>query len=130
MNTESDCDSSLKCCAGITGWAIGIVGTFLLVAALVAVMYFYTRPAPLAQNRIEERKKNLAELRASDKDSLETYGWVDQTKGIVRLPISAAIELTLKEYSDPVAGKTNLVARSAKASFVPPPPPAAPNPFE
>jgi hypothetical protein len=106
---------------------VAVLGTFLIVAGLVAVMYRYTRPAPLGQERAAERKKALTELKSADTEALEKYGWANQAKGIVRLPISNAMELIVKEYANPAVAKSNLVAAMEKATALPPPPP---NPFE
>ena len=37
--------------------------------------------------------QNMRELRASEDAILNSYGWVDRDKGIVRIPINRAIEL-------------------------------------
>ncbi len=108
----------------------GILGSFLIVAALVWALQHYTQPPPLGADRVAVRKKALADMRAAEASELETYGWVDQTKGVVRLPIAEAIKLTLREWQHPAAARSNLVARVEKATAVPPPPKAAPNPFE
>jgi len=120
------------CCpqSRITGVFFAILGTFLIVGALVWAMVHYTRPAPLGTERVAERKKALSELNAANVEALNTPGWVDQGKGIVRLPISNAMELVVKEYANPVAARSNLVAAADKANFKPPPPPPPPNPFE
>ena len=76
------------------------------------------------------RKKALAELRAAEASELSSYGWVDQGKGIVRLPITEAMKLTLREWQNPAAARSNLIARVEKATAVPPPAPAKPSPFE
>jgi len=109
---------------------VALVGTFLIVAALVWVMQHYTRPAPVNQARIAERKKFLAEIRAAEADALNRYGWVDPTKGLVRLPINRAMELLLEEWKNPAAAHSNMAARADKAYAPPPAAPAAPNPFE
>jgi len=36
---------------------------------------------------------NLRAMRASEDETLDTYSWVDQSKGVVRIPISRAIDL-------------------------------------
>jgi hypothetical protein len=105
----------------------GILGSFLIIAGLVWVMQRYTRPAPVDQARIDERKKARAETEQAAADALSTYGWVDEGKGIVRLKIDQAMELVLQEYKNPAAFRTNLMARVEKANAVPPPPA---NPFE
>ena len=104
----------------LTAYLIGILGSFLILAGLIWVMYHYTRPAPLTQARAEERRKNLADLQSANADALHNYAWQDQAKGIVRLPIARAVELTIQEYQNPVAARSNLAARAEKA-FPPPP---------
>src|SRR5438309_1154587 len=103
-------------------YALGVIGSFLIVILLVWEMYRYTRPLPITQNRAAERKKALIDMRNAETESLNTYGWVDQTKGIVRLPVARAIELVLQESQNPAAARSNLVARAEKAAAVPPPP--------
>jgi hypothetical protein len=109
---------------------LGILGAFLVVFGLVGVMKYYTRPAPLNQARIDERKKALAEIRAEEARGLSTYEVTDAGKGIVRLKIDRAMELTIDEYKNPAAARTNLIARAEKAAAVPPKPPEAPSKFE
>jgi hypothetical protein len=109
---------------------IALLGAFLIVAALVWAMHRYTQPPPLGEDRVAVRKKALAELRAAEADELGSYGWVDQTKGVVRLPVAEAMKMALREWQNPPAARSNLIARVEKATAVPPPPPAKPNPFE
>ena len=111
-------------------YLIGILGSFLIVAALVWAMQRYTQPPPLGEDRVALRKKALAELRAAEASELASYGWVDQAKGIVRLPIVEAMKLALREWQNPAATRSNLIARVEKATAVPPPAPAKPSPFE
>ena len=111
-------------------YVIAVLGALLIVAALVWAMQRYTQPPPLGEDRVAARKKALAELRAAEASELENYGWVDEAKGVVRLPIAVAMQLTLREWQDPAAARSNLIARVEKATAVPPPPPAKPNPFE
>jgi hypothetical protein len=111
-------------------WSIGIVGTFLIMGALVWALIVSTRPEPLAALRAAERVAFLAEVRAAEAQALNEYGWVDQAKGIVRLPIREVLPLVEREWRDPAAARSNLIARVLKATEVAPPPPAAPNPYE
>ena len=41
-------------------------------------------------------REDLANLRAREDQQLTSYGWVDKNAGIVRIPIDAAIQLTLQ----------------------------------
>jgi len=101
-------------------YAVGIIGSFLILAALVRVMHNYTHPAPVGQERAEFRKKNLAVYRSATAEALANYGWVDQGKGVVRLPIDQAIELTLQQWKNPAAARSNLISRAEKAYGAPP----------
>ena len=101
-------------------YLVAILGAFLFVAALVWVMQRYTKPAPVDQGRVQERKKYQAEIRAAEMEALHNYAWQDQSKGLVRLTIERAKELTLQEYKNPAAARSNAMARAQKA-FAPPP---------
>jgi hypothetical protein len=46
-----------------------------------------------------ERKALLQEHRAKEQAAATTYGWVDQAKGVTRLPIDRAIELTVRDLA-------------------------------
>jgi hypothetical protein len=111
-------------------YLIGILGSLLIVAALVWAMQRYTQPPPLGEDRIALRKKALADLRAAEATELESYGWVDQAKGVTRLPINEAMKLALRNWQNPAAARSNLTDRVEKATFVPPPAPAKPSQFE
>jgi hypothetical protein len=52
-----------------------------------------TPPEPRLQTNPRE---DLREMRAREDETLTTYGWVDKNAGIVRIPIDAAMKLTLE----------------------------------
>ena len=110
-----------------TVYAIAILGTFLITATLVWWMYHYTHPAPLGADRVQERHKNLREQHEAEARVLTEYDWQDRGKEIVRLPIQRAVELTLQEWQNPAAARSNLIARVEKATA---PAPAKPNIYE
>lgn len=107
-----------------------VLASFLIVVVLVRVMKYYTSPEPLNQARVEERKKALMEIRAENERGLNTYEVTDPGKGLVRLKIDRAIELTLEDYKNPAAARTNLIARAEKAAAAPPKAPEAPSKYE
>ena len=115
-------------CKTRAAYAVAILGAFLIVAALVWAMRHYTRPAPLNANRAAERAKALAEIRAAETDALNNVGWIDPAKGLVRLPIVDAMNLVEREWQNPAAARSNLIARVDKAN--PPPPPPKPSVYE
>ena len=126
MNSESRAADSSKW----TAYSVAILGTFLIMAALVCTMIQYTRPASLNTARINERYENLKKLRAEEAKTLNEYDWQDQPKGIVRMPITNAMELIVREYQNPAAARSNLIARVEKATAAPPKAPEKPNPFD
>jgi hypothetical protein len=110
-------------------YTLTIIGAFLIVGFLVLVMYNFTKPAPLGQNRAAERAKALTELRAYESDQLNNVGWVDPAKGIVRLRIQDAMKIVEQQWGkDPAAARSNLISRVEAAN--PPPPKPAPSVFE
>lgn len=114
----------------ISAYILGILGSFLVVGILAWAIYRYTHPPPLGEDRAAVRAKALAELRAAEAEALSTPAWIDQGKGIVRLPIDRAMELVLEEWKNPAAARSNLVARVEKATALPPKPPQKPSEFE
>jgi hypothetical protein len=114
----------IKSSADFGAYVIAILGAFLIVAGLVWIMYAYTKPEPLGTERADYRRKMLAELRANNEDVLNSpnYVWQDAAKGMVRLPIARAMELSLQLWQNPAQGRTNFIAREEKATAVTPPP--------
>ena len=50
-------------------------------------------PEPRLQT---DPRQDLADMRAKEDEQLQSYGWVDKNAGIVRIPIEAAMKLTLE----------------------------------
>jgi hypothetical protein len=50
-------------------------------------------PEPRLQT---DPRQDLANLRAKEDEQLGSYGWVDKNAGVVRIPIDAAMRLTLE----------------------------------
>ncbi len=123
MNTESE--------RSTLAYIVGILGLLLIVVALSWAIHRYNQPPPLGQERAAERAKALAELRAAENEALTTPAWIDQGKGLVRLPIADAMRLVLSEWGqNPAAARSNLIARVEKATALPPKAPEKPSQFE
>src|ERR1043166_2892592 len=84
-------------------YIVAILGAFLIMAVLVTVIKNYSKPADLNAARSEERRKALAQIRNENSEALNNYGWQNQTKGIVRMPIEQAMKLTIAEWKNPAA---------------------------
>lgn len=110
--------------------AFAVVVASLIFVALVWKTRQYTKPASPDEARRVERAKALAELRAAEADALQNPAWLDQAKGVVRLPINDALKLAEREWQNPAQARSNLIARMEKATALPPKPPEQPSPFE
>ncbi|MFT3780885.1 MAG: hypothetical protein QM790_02645 [Nibricoccus sp.] len=84
--------------------AIAVIGGFVIFGLILVVAYLPNRPAAIAQGTKtpEERAAILRELRAKEVAG-NSYGWVDQSKGVVHVPIERAMQLTLEEINRPPA---------------------------
>jgi len=74
----------------------------LLLAAVIVGFRLVGHPGATEAEDAERgavRLKNLADLRAADSNEVTTYGWVDRAKGIVRVPVTRAMELVLPELN-------------------------------
>lgn len=72
-------------------------------------------------------KKDLADLRAYEADTLAHYAWVDKNNGVARIPIENAMKLVL-ERGLPARPATAAVSAAAAATPETPAPAAAPAP--
>jgi hypothetical protein len=129
MNTPETNHSYLS---RFSGWPtlLAVLGACLIFALLVGETKKYTQPLPVDEGRAALRAKALSELRASEADALATVGWVDQAKGVVRLPIGEAMKLVEREWQNPAQARSNLISRVEKATALPPKAPETPSPFE
>jgi hypothetical protein len=75
---------------------VGLAGILLYSVVTLATIYFGEKDvvpneAVRAKNRLEKRLK----IQEEGAKKLSTYGWVDQDKGIVHIPIDQAMEQEL-----------------------------------
>jgi hypothetical protein len=115
-----------------TVWPVGLA--FLIASLLFAVIVAavkYTTPIPaIDADRAAVRIKALAEIRAAETQALNHPGWIDENRGLVRLPISLALQITEREWQNPAAVRSNLMARIEKATAPAPKSPEKPSAFE
>lgn len=78
-------------------WAV--LGCFALFAIILAIVYVPRQPAPLPEGvrSPAERAALLAETEGAQTRAAAEFAWVDQPKGIVRLPIPLAMNLVVEE---------------------------------
>ena len=104
---------------------LGIVLLFLFFGIFVLVLVAAT---PHGNNyeakRAEAREKKLHDARNAAAQELNSYAWVDKGKGIARIPIDRAMELTLRD----LASKKPAPANPIEAPAPTPAPAASPAP--
>ena len=106
-------------------WPAGVA--FLLACGLFVVLAAgvkWSEPVPAVDaGRAAVRSKALAELRATETRALQQAGWIDRNRGLVRLPIDVAVHITEREWQNPAAARSQLIARAEQAAL---PAPTAP----
>lgn len=127
MKNESS-KSCGSCVARVFAYTVAIAGSFLAVAGIVWLVRQYNPPVAVDQARADQRAKALKELTEANATALSGYGWQDQAKGIVRLPVADALKLAEKEWQNPAQARAKLIANLDKANPKPAPPP--PSQFE
>jgi len=79
-----------------------VLAGFALFLLVVWYVYLPQQSGPFTGDGIhtaEQRKANLATLRAKQAKQAASYAWVDEKAGIVQLPLEVAMELTVQKYS-------------------------------
>ena len=85
--------------APLSAW-FGIVLLFALFGVIVlAVIGPAPRGSDYEETRAKKRVDNLKTLREEAAKALTTYGWIDKNKGVARIPIDRAMELTVAKLA-------------------------------
>ena len=112
---------------------LGIVFLFVLFGLIVlAVIGPSPRSSDYEETRAKKRMEKLNALQEENKKDLTTYAWIDKNKGVARIPIDRAMELTVADLAQKKpapAGPIATPAVQAAPAAAPPtggsPPPAA-----
>jgi len=102
--------------ADINVWAVGKFGIALCAVILLSLAllfglmkYFQAQEAQEVAQTVEPEKVfpeprlernelvDLQKFREREAQTLTTYGWVDQSKGVVRIPIDRAIDVVAQK---------------------------------
>jgi uncharacterized protein (DUF58 family) len=112
--------------APLSTW-FGIVLLFALFGVIVlAIIGPSPRSSDYEETRAKKRVENLKTLREEADKALTTYGWIDKNKGVARVPIERAMELTVADLAKqkpapagPIATPETQATAGAGASPVP-----------
>ena len=119
----------------LSAW-FGIVLLFALFGVIVlAIIGPAPRGSDYEEARAKKRVENLKTVREEADKALTAYGWVDKNKGVARVPIERAMELTVAELAKqkpapagPIATPEAQATASAPASATSPAPATSPKP--
>jgi hypothetical protein len=110
---------------------LGIVLLFLFFGIFVLVLVSATPHGDTYEaKRAEARAKKLNEARNAATQELNSYAWVDKGKGIARIPIDRAMQLTLRDLASKKPAPANPIEAPAAtpAPATSPAPPVSPAP--
>ena len=108
------------------------VGVVLLFALFGLIVLAVIGPSPRGndyeQKRAKAREEKLKTLREEDAKALAGYGWIDKSKGVARLPIDRAMQLTLAELAQKKPAPANPIATPEPQASAAPTGAAVPTP--
>jgi hypothetical protein len=95
---------------------LGIVLLFLFFGIFVLVLVAATPHGNTYEaKRAEAREKKLNDARKAATQELNSYAWVDKGKGIARIPIDRAVQLTVRDLASKKPAPANPIATPAEA---------------
>ena len=98
--------------APLSAW-FGIVLLFALFGVIVlAVIGPAPRGSDYEETRAKKRVDTLKTLREEAAKALTTYGWIDKNKGVARIPIDRAMELTVTKLAQQKPAPAGPIATS------------------
>jgi hypothetical protein len=105
---------------------LGIVCLFVLFGLIVlAVIGPSLRTSDYEETRAKKRMERLKTLHEENQKELTTYAWVDKNKGVARIPVDRAMELTVADLAQKKpapAGPIATPAAQAAPAAAPPAP--------
>lgn len=107
------------------------LGVVLLFAVFALFVWVVVGAMPRGDKYEEKRAAARMEKLKSVTDeaaTLHTYGWVDKAKGVARIPIERAMELSVAELAQKKPAPAGPIATPAALAPVPAPPAVAPQP--
>jgi hypothetical protein len=93
---------------------LGIVCLFVLFGLIVlAVIGPSPRTSDYEETRAKKRMEKLKALHEESQKELTTYAWVDKNKGVARIPIDRAMEVTVADLAQKKPARAGPIATPA-----------------
>jgi hypothetical protein len=93
-------------------------GVVLLFALFGVIVLAVIGPSPRGddyeQKRAKARVEKLKAAQEEDAKALATYSWIDKSKGVARIPIARAMQLTMAELSQKKPSAAGPIATPAQ----------------
>ena len=106
---------------------LGIVCLFVLFGLIVlAVIGPSPRTSDYEEARAKKRMEKLKALHEESQKELTTYAWVDKNKGVARIPIDRAMEVTVADLAQKKPARAGPIATPAAQAAPAGASPAAP----
>jgi hypothetical protein len=100
------------------------LGVVLLFALFGVIVLAVIGPAPRGddyeQKRAKAREEKLKTARGEDAKALNSYGWIDKNKGVARIPVARAMELTVAELAQKKPEPAGPIATPEAQASAPP----------
>ena len=99
--------------APLSTW-LGIVCLFGLFGIIVlAVIGPSSRTSDYEEMRAKKRMERLKALQEENQKELTTYTWIDKNKGVARIPIDRAMEVTVADLAQKKPARAGPIATPA-----------------
>ena len=110
-----------------SGAAVGFVIASVIFVVLAVIVKVCATVPPVDADRAAAISQTLYQIHTNEVASLNSPGWADKPRGIVRLPIDTAMQITATEWQNPAQARADLTARARKSTA---PAPKQVNPFQ
>ena len=101
---------------------LGVVLLFALFGVIVlAIIGPSPRRSDYEETRAKKRMENLKTSREDADKALNTYAWIDKNKGVVRIPIGRAMELTIAQLAQQKPAAAGPIAKPETQAASPAP---------
>ncbi len=115
MAVSATSQTSERAPVSFRAW-LGVVLLFLFFGIFVLVLVAIAPHGNTYEaKRAEAREKKLNDARNAATQELNSYAWVDKGKGIARIPIDRAMELTLRDLASKKPAPANPIETPAQA---------------
>jgi hypothetical protein len=130
MNTVPNTPQTAPNVNRASGAAVGFAIASAIFVILAVTVKLSATPPAIDADRATQISSALYQIRTNEVASLDSAGWIDRGRGVVRLPIDTAIQMTAQAWQNPAAARADLIARARAAAAPAPKAPAKANPFE